>query len=180
MGLPWRLGDAVELYPEVGWHQTLYQTDAQGFEERGVFTGRVDLRTRLRRRFGERLIHLVEPRVGYAVVTGETQSDNPLFVPRTAVPQRRIRQLELENVVIEEVKTLWEECIEIVAGIVSQGIERGEFSDCDPWEVANILWTVANGLIQTEKSATRRSLRRASLEKAFDDAIELFLRGLAA
>ena len=87
---------------------------------------------------------------------------------------------ELPPGVLEEVSTLWEECIEIVAGIVSQGVESGEFRGCDPWEVANILWTVANGLIQTEKSATRRSLRRVGLEKAFDDAIELFLRGLAA
>jgi AcrR family transcriptional regulator len=87
---------------------------------------------------------------------------------------------ELPPGVLEEVSTLWEECVEIVSGIVSQGVESGEFSDCDPWEVANILWTVANGLIQTEKSATRRSLRRVNLEKAFDDAIELFLRGLAA
>ena len=87
---------------------------------------------------------------------------------------------ELPLGVLDEVSTLWEECIEIVAGIVSQGVDRGEFRDCDPWEVANILWTVANGLIQTEKSATRRSLRRVRLEKAFDDAIELFLRGLAA
>jgi len=87
---------------------------------------------------------------------------------------------ELPPGVLEEVSMLWEECIEIVAGIVSQGVESGEFRDCDPWELANILWTVANGLIQTEKSATRRSLRRVTLEKAFDDAIELFLRGLAA
>jgi len=87
---------------------------------------------------------------------------------------------ELPPGVIDEVSTLWEECIELVAGIMSQGIANGEFRDCDPWEVANILWTVANGLIQTEKSATRRSLRRVALETAFDDAIELFLRGLAA
>ena len=87
---------------------------------------------------------------------------------------------ELPPGVVEEVSTLWEECIEIVAGIVSQGVESGEFRRCDPWEVANILWTVANGLIQTEKSATRRSLRRVSLETAFNNAIELFLRGLAA
>jgi AcrR family transcriptional regulator len=87
---------------------------------------------------------------------------------------------ELPPGVVDEVSTLWEECIEIVATIVSQGVESGEFSACDAWEVANILWTVANGLIQTEKSATRRSLRRVQLEKAFDDAIELFLRGLRA
>jgi lipopolysaccharide assembly outer membrane protein LptD (OstA) len=99
LGVPWRLGDVVELYPEVGWHQTLYQTDAQGFEERGLFTGRVDLRTRLRRRFGGGLVHLIEPRLGYALITGEGQATNPLFVPRTAVPQVRVRQFELDNVV---------------------------------------------------------------------------------
>jgi TetR/AcrR family fatty acid metabolism transcriptional regulator len=87
---------------------------------------------------------------------------------------------ELPTGVLGEVSNLWAECIEIVAGIVSEGVEKGELTECDPWEVANILWTVANALIQTEKSATRRSLRRVSLEKAFDDAIELFLRGLAA
>jgi AcrR family transcriptional regulator len=87
---------------------------------------------------------------------------------------------ELPPGVLGQVSGLWEECIEIVAGIVAEGVESGEFHECDPWEVANILWTVANALIQTEKSATRRSLRRVSLERAFDDAIGLFLRGLLA
>jgi AcrR family transcriptional regulator len=87
---------------------------------------------------------------------------------------------ELPPGVLDEVSKLWEECIEIVADIVAEGIERGEFAKCDPWEMANILWTVANGLIQTDMSATRRSLRRVRLETVFEDAIELFLRGLAA
>jgi len=87
---------------------------------------------------------------------------------------------ELPPGVLGQVSDLWAECIEIVAGIVAEGVASGEFVDSDPWEVANIMWTVANSLIQTEKSATRRSLRRVSLEKAFDDAVELFLRGLLA
>ena len=87
---------------------------------------------------------------------------------------------ELPPGVLGQVSDLWAECIEIVSGIVSRGVASGEFVECDPWEVANILWTVANALIQTEKSATRRSLRRVPLERAFDDAVELFLRGLLA
>ncbi|MFQ5416576.1 MAG: TetR/AcrR family transcriptional regulator [Myxococcota bacterium] len=87
---------------------------------------------------------------------------------------------ELPPGVLDEVTKLWEECIEIVAGIVAEGVERGEFAACDPWEMANILWTVANGLIQADMSPTRRSLRRARLETVFSDAIALFLRGLAA
>jgi len=87
---------------------------------------------------------------------------------------------ELPPGVLGTVSELWAECIEILAGVVAEGVGKGEFVECDAWEVANILWTVANALIQTEKSATRRSLRRVSLEKAFDDAVEVFLRGLSA
>ena len=86
---------------------------------------------------------------------------------------------ELPEGVIGEVTKLWEQCVQIVAEIISDGVERGSFVRCDPWEVANLLWTIANGLIQTETSATRRRLRRAPLARAFDDAVEVVLRGLA-
>ncbi len=99
LGFPWRLGDVVELYPEVSWVQTLYSSHAQGFEERGLLTARADLRTRLRRSFGTSLTHVLEPRVGYAFVWDTSQSGNPLYVPGTATPQKRLRQLDLENVV---------------------------------------------------------------------------------
>jgi AcrR family transcriptional regulator len=85
---------------------------------------------------------------------------------------------ELPAGVVEEVTRLWESCLTILADIVADGVSRGEFVDCDPWEVANILWTLANGMIQTEDSATHRRLRRRSLEGAFADAIDLVLRGL--
>ncbi len=85
---------------------------------------------------------------------------------------------ELPSGVLEEVTRLWESSLRIVAETVSEGVEHGEFMPCDPWEVANILWTIANGLIQTETSATRRRIRRRPLEETFVDAIELVLRGL--
>jgi AcrR family transcriptional regulator len=87
---------------------------------------------------------------------------------------------ELPPGVLGQVSELWAECIEILAAIIAEGVESGEFVESDPWEVANILWTVANALIQTEKSATRRSLRRVSLETAFEHAISLYLRGMLA
>ena len=43
-------------------------------------------------------LHLLEPRVGWAIVEGPSQRDDPLFVPGTAVPQTRVRDLEFENV----------------------------------------------------------------------------------
>jgi AcrR family transcriptional regulator len=87
---------------------------------------------------------------------------------------------ELPPGVLDEVGGLWEECVSIVADIVADGVRSGEFAPCDPWEMANLLWTVANGLIQTDSSATRRSLRRVPLETAFTDAVEICLRGMAA
>ncbi|MBW1843249.1 MAG: hypothetical protein JRE38_02975 [Deltaproteobacteria bacterium] len=52
------------------------------------------------------------------------------------------------------------------------------FAPCDAWEVAGILWTLANAIIRTEHSSAHRSLRRRALEPFFDDAIALVVRGL--
>ena len=97
LAVPFQLG-GVEVYPEIGWHQTLYDTRERDFEQRGFPTGRVDLRAPLRRRFGAGGVHVLEPLVGYALAWADSQSDNPLFVPATAVPQERIRALDLDAV----------------------------------------------------------------------------------
>jgi hypothetical protein len=52
------------------------------------------------------------------------------------------------------------------------------FAPCDAWEVASILWTLANAIIRTERSPAHRNLRRSALDTFFDDAIALVLRGL--
>jgi lipopolysaccharide assembly outer membrane protein LptD (OstA) len=98
LGAPLRLGNFAEIYPEAGWSQMLYGSHALGFEQRGQATARVEMRTRLRRRFGESVTHLLEPRIGYAFVSDTGQSGNPLYVPRAAVEQERVRELDLENV----------------------------------------------------------------------------------
>lgn len=85
---------------------------------------------------------------------------------------------ELPAGVVEEVARLWERCLAILSEIIARGMQEGAFRDCDAWEVANLLWTIANGLIQTETSSTRRLLRRAPLERTFQDAIEIVLRGI--
>lgn len=87
---------------------------------------------------------------------------------------------ELPAGVLDQVTRLWEQCLQILADVVEKGVESGDLVDCDPWEVANILWTLANGMIQTETSATRRRLRREELDRAFADAIEIVLRGLSS
>ena len=87
---------------------------------------------------------------------------------------------ELPAGVVDEVSSLWEQCLRVVAETIEVGVKDGSFRDCDPWEVANLLWTLVNGLIQTETSSTRRRLGRPPLERAFADGLEIFLRGIAA
>ena len=86
---------------------------------------------------------------------------------------------DLPEELVGDVTQLWEKCLGILEGVIRDGVDAGEFAKCDPWEVANILWTVGNGLIQTELVAPRRELRGKPLEEVFKDMVELFLRGLA-
>ena len=88
---------------------------------------------------------------------------------------------DLPKQAVAAVIRLWEDCLRLLADVIRSGVDSGEFGPCDTWEVANILWTVANGLIQTEHVAPRRALLGAKTpEQAFHDMVELFLRGLAA
>jgi len=87
---------------------------------------------------------------------------------------------DLPREAVEAVTRLWQSCLQILADVVQRGVDAGDFAPCDSWEIANILWTVANGLIQTEHVGPRRELRGRELQQVFDDMVELFLRGLAA
>jgi lipopolysaccharide assembly outer membrane protein LptD (OstA) len=92
--LAWR---GVSLMPEVGWHETLYDSDVRDFRERGFVTTRVDLSARLRPQF-ENFVHVLEPRAGYALAYTRAQDRNPLFVPAAAASLDRVRALDLDAV----------------------------------------------------------------------------------
>jgi AcrR family transcriptional regulator len=85
---------------------------------------------------------------------------------------------ELPLAVVEQITKLWEKCLGLLAEVLQRGIRERVFAPHDAWEVANILWTLANGLIEGEHAAPRRELRRERLERVFEDAVELVLRGL--
>jgi len=105
LAAPFRLGDTLEVFPELGYHGTFYQTTLQGFSQRNIVTGRLDLRSRLRKvldlPFGMGAAdHLVEPRFSYVALqnVGASDDTNPLFIPRPLVTQQRLRQFEIDNV----------------------------------------------------------------------------------
>ncbi len=99
---PFKIGRMLEFAPEVGWQQALYQSSGQKFAERGLITARAEFRGRLARDYfgkeGVALRHVIEPRLGWALVSQRRQRGNPLFVPSPSVAQTRLRALSLENV----------------------------------------------------------------------------------
>jgi len=87
---------------------------------------------------------------------------------------------DLPGPVIDEVTQLWEQSLQILDRVLRQGVEQGELRDCDTWAVANIMWTMANAIIQSEATLARRNLRKRPLEVVFQTAFESLLRGLKA
>lgn len=85
---------------------------------------------------------------------------------------------ELPPAVVTEVSGLWEQCLRLLADVLDRGVRERVFAPHDSWEVAHILWTMANGLIASDHAQAARDLRRRQLETVFEDAIELALRGL--
>jgi len=102
VAFPFRIADAFEVMPELGWHGTFYSTDAKSSDVRNLFTALLDVRTRLRREIrlpnwiaeGQPAVHLMEPRFVYTMVEGTSQKGNPAFIPRPRVQNERLRLLE--------------------------------------------------------------------------------------
>ena len=87
---------------------------------------------------------------------------------------------QLPEQVVREVTRLWEESLQILDRLIQRGVESGEFAPCNSWATANMLWTTANSLIQSDSTWSRRTLRRTALADVFEDFIALFLRGMTA
>ncbi len=86
---------------------------------------------------------------------------------------------ELPDEVLETISALWEQNLQILSEALKRAMREESLIECDSWEVAQILWTTANALIQSDAIQTRRDLRRIPLEVIFQDAIRFLLRGLA-
>lgn len=85
---------------------------------------------------------------------------------------------ELPDAVVDEVTKLWEGCLRILADVIARGVKEGCFAPCDAWEIANVLWTLANGLLQSDLAPSRKQLRKRRLDRVFEHAVEIVLRGL--
>jgi lipopolysaccharide export system protein LptA len=171
VALPFRLGDAIEVFPELAYHGTFYQTRLQSFAQRSLISGRVDVRSRLRKTvdlpFGMGAAdHLMEPRFTFYGIASLSDSDsNPLFVPQPFVSQERIRQLDIENVLRDPADRI-DHVHGVVLGVSNrfysiemereeeeeeEGVERGEE---DLWVANRLLADLTTSLeYRTSESA---------------------------
>jgi len=85
---------------------------------------------------------------------------------------------QLPESVVDEVSRLWEASLSILEEVLTRGVDDRELADCDTWAAANILWTVANAVIQSDGTEARRKLRRGSLEDLYEQTLDTMIAGL--
>lgn len=85
---------------------------------------------------------------------------------------------DLPKEVIEKIADFWELNLNVMHDVLRYGVDRGEFVECDTWEVATVLWSVANSLIESDNTRARRQIRRRPLEPLFMHAVDVILRGI--
>jgi AcrR family transcriptional regulator len=87
---------------------------------------------------------------------------------------------ELPSEAIEETARYWEFSLNILNGVLEQGVRDGEFVEHDTWEIAHVLWSIANALIESDNTKARRKIRKRPLEPLYEHAIDIVIRGILA
>ncbi len=85
---------------------------------------------------------------------------------------------ELPREVIDKIASFWEANLNVLHSVLEEGVKSGEFVPCDTWEIANVLWTIANSLIESDSTKARRQIRRRPLEPLYNHAIDTLVRGI--
>ena len=169
LSYPIQLGNVVELVPEAGYYGTYYDANLGGGAQRSLFTGRVDLRAKVRGSlslpFGMgNATHTAQPFVSWVGISNAQQNDNPLFVPQTAVPQLRLRLLELDNLTLDPSDRI-PEVNNVVVGVNNRfwsdaaGDLLGEFTISTQYQIADSRWgpAVAQGEVALPRGFVLRA-----------------------
>ncbi len=85
---------------------------------------------------------------------------------------------ELPREVIDKIGGFWEANLKVLHSVLEQGVASGEFVACDTWEIANVLWSIANSLIESDSTKARRQIRKRPLEPLYTHAIDTIVRGI--
>ena len=87
---------------------------------------------------------------------------------------------DLPRDVIEKIADFWEMNLNVTHEALVAGVASGEFVECDTWEIAHVLWSIANSLIESDNTKARRQIRRRPLEPLYTHAIDTVIRGILA
>ena len=88
----------------------------------------------------------------------------------------------LENIspdLLEQIMGLLRQSLNTLAGIFTVTLDDGGIPDCDPQQLALILWALFSGLVLWEESKRTLDPRKDFLKPTLDMAFEVFGRGLA-
>lgn len=85
---------------------------------------------------------------------------------------------DLPRDVIEQIADFWEINLNVTHQVLVDGVQSGEFVECDTWEIATVLWSIANSLIESDNTKARRQIRRRPLEPLYTHAIDTLIRGI--
>ena len=85
---------------------------------------------------------------------------------------------DLPREVIDKIGSFWESNLNVLHSVLEEGVKTGEFVPCDTWEIANVLWSIANSLIESDSTKARRQIRRRPLEPLYTHAIDTLVRGI--
>ncbi len=85
---------------------------------------------------------------------------------------------DLPRDVIEKIADFWEMNLNVTHAALADGVKTGEFVECDTWEIAHILWSVADSLIESDNTKARRQIRRRPLEPLYTHAVDTIIRGI--
>ena len=109
------------------------------------------------------------------------------FMGRQPDPSRIFWAIDNQSVIGEidparlaRVQALFEESLGILAGVIQEGVDSGEFVPCDPWLIANVIWTLGDRFFELSRSPARRKLLQRPLIDVYREGLDMMLRALVA
>ncbi len=103
---------------------------------------------------------------------------DPLIVVNMSHMQSSEILLNLSEEVLEQIKALSRATTGAVAGLISEGIEKGVFVDRNPTALADIFWAIFSGLVLWEESKKRLNSRKDFLKDTLELAYRIFIKGI--
>lgn len=85
---------------------------------------------------------------------------------------------DIPRELIERAREQWVVHLSVLERVIANGIESGEFRECDPRLTAHVIWNIGNLAFELRFSHERKRLLEVPVDRFYADALELALAGL--